>query len=213
MVTLLSFVWLLAATHETPVDGAEQRASLASIRSLLADPYIRMLFGGILFIVGIDVGLNTTIPKLLMEKLGLSLDEAGLGTSLYFSARTIGTFLGAFLLARLSGRRFLFVGMWVAIAGLVLLLLSGQLWVMLAMIVVVGLACANVFSIIFAYALRHRPELDNEISALMIMGVSGGALVMPLMGLVADAFGQVAGLSLLLIGMAYLLWCAKRLRN
>ena len=84
---------------------------------------------------------------------------------------------------------------------------------MLAMIVVVGLACANVFSIIFAYPLRHRPELDNEISALMIMGVSGGALVMPLMGLVADAFGQVAGLSLLLVGMAYLLWCAKRLRN
>ena len=55
-----------------------------------------MLFLGILCIVGIDVGLNTTIPKLLMEKLSMPLQEAGLGSSLYFAARTGGSFLGLY---------------------------------------------------------------------------------------------------------------------
>lgn len=56
-----------------------------------------MLFLGILCIVGIDVGLNTTIPKLLMEKLSMPLQEAGLGSSLYFAARTGGSFLGGYI--------------------------------------------------------------------------------------------------------------------
>ena len=38
----------------------------------------------------------------------------------------------------------------------------------------------------------------------MIMGVSGGALITPLMGIVADGFGQVAGLSILLLCILYI---------
>jgi len=72
------------------------------------------------------------------------------------------------------------------------------------MIVLVGLACSNVFSILFSFALEHRPEQSNEVSALMIMGVSGGALITPCMGGIADMFGQVAGLMLLLICMLYI---------
>lgn len=37
-----------------------------------------------------------------------------------------------------------------------------------------------------------------------IMGVSGGAFIPPLMGIVSDKFGQMAGLSVLLICLAYL---------
>lgn len=54
------------------------------------------------------------------------------------------------------------------------------------------------------FALEHRPEQSNEVSALMIMGVSGGALITPCMGGIADMFGQVAGLMLLLICMLYI---------
>ena len=157
-----------------------------------------MLFLGILCIVGIDVGLNTTIPKLLMEKLSMPLQEAGLGSSLYFAARTGGSFLGAILLARISSRPFLRGSMLIAILAFVGLLISDSLWGMGVMIVLVGLACSNVF------ALEHRPEQSNEVSALMIMGVSGGALITPCMGGIADMFGQVAGLMLLLICMLYI---------
>ena len=200
VTTLISTIWLIS-TIPGKEKLEEAGATFATTLSLFKDKYIVSLFLGILFIVGIDVGLNTTIPKLLMERTGMPVSEAGLGTSLYFAARTIGSFAGAFLL---SGARFLKYSMFVAIAAFVLLLLVPDMWSMFVMIVIVGLACANVFSIIFSYALQHKPERANEISALMIMGVSGGALITPLMGIVADGFGQVAGLSILLLCILYI---------
>ena len=203
VTTLISTIWLIS-TIPGKEKLEEAGATFATTLSLFKDKYIVSLFLGILFIVGIDVGLNTTIPKLLMERTGMPVSEAGLGTSLYFAARTIGSFAGVFLLAKLSGARFLKYSMFVAIAAFVLLLLVPDMWSMFVMIVIVGLACANVFSIIFSYALQHKPERANEISALMIMGVSGGALITPLMGIVADGFGQVAGLSILLLCILYI---------
>ncbi len=212
VTTLLSLAWLLTGVHEEKKKSA-QVSTFATVCSLFKDRYIVMLFIGILLIVGIDVGLNTTIPKLLMEKTGMSVSEAGLGSSLYFSARTIGSFVGAFLLAKIASDRFMQYSMMLALVGFILLLLVNSLLWISVLVVIVGLACSNVFSIIFSYALQHLPERDNEISALMIMGVSGGALVTPLMGILSDAFGQVAGLSLLLFCLLYLGWISFRLQK
>lgn len=212
VTTLLSLAWLLTGVHEEKKKSA-QASTFATVCSLFKDRYIMMLFIGILLIVGIDVGLNTTIPKLLMEKTGMSVSEAGLGSSLYFSARTIGSFVGAFLLAKIASDRFMQYSMMLALVGFILLLLVNSLLWISVLVVIVGLACSNVFSIIFSYALQHLPERDNEISALMIMGVSGGALVTPLMGILSDAFGQVAGLSLLLFCLLYLGWISFRLQK
>lgn len=212
VTTLLSLAWLLTGVHEEKKKSA-QASTFATVCSLFKDRYIVMLFIGILLIVGIDVGLNTTIPKLLMEKTGMSVSEAGLGSSLYFSARTIGSFVGAFLLAKIASDRFMQYSMMLALVGFILLLLVNSLLWISVLVVIVGLACSNVFSIIFSYALQHLPERDNEISALMIMGVSGGALVTPLMGILSDAFGQVAGLSLLLFCLLYLGWISFRLQQ
>lgn len=211
VTTLLSLAWLLTGVHEEKKKSA-QASTFATVCSLFKDRYIVMLFIGILLIVGIDVGLNTTIPKLLMEKTGMSVSEAGLGSSLYFSARTIGSFVGAFLLAKIASDRFMQYSMMLALVGFILLLLVNSLLWISVLVVIVGLACSNVFSIIFSYALQHLPERNNEISALMIMGVSGGALVTPLMGILSDAFGQVAGLSLLLFCLLYLGWISFRLQ-
>lgn len=210
VTTLLSVVWLLAGVHEEE-QKMVQSSTFTMVRSLLKDRYIGMLFLGILFIVGIDVGLNTTIPKLLIEKTGMAVSEAGLGSSLYFSARTIGTFVGAFLLARVASDRFMQYSIGIGLISLVLLLLADSLLWISILVIIIGLACSNVFSIIFSYALRHLPERDNEISALMIMGVSGGALVTPLMGILSEGVGQAAGLSLLVLCLLYLGWVSFRL--
>lgn len=202
VVTLLSMAWLLLTV---PADRSEEEVTtFRSAFHLFSDRTIWMLFVGILAVVGIDVGLNTAIPKLLMEQTGISLAEAGLGTSLYFAARTIGAFIGAFLLVKISGKTFMKVCMTVAAVAFVALLSVTQLWLLSVLIVVVSLACSNVFSILFSYALQHSPRQANEISALMIMGVSGGALVMPVMGTCSDAFGQVAGLLPLFVCIVYL---------
>ncbi len=204
LVTLLSTLWLFfTQIDEKPIEG--KTSSFAACFGLLKDKTILMFFLGILFVVGIDVGLNITIPKFLMERCNILLDQAGLGTSLYFIARTTGTFVGAILLMKFSGRNFLIISMIVAILGMLVLLLMSNLWAILVLIFILGFAVANVFSIIFSAALQKMPERANEISGLMIMGVAGGAVIPPLMGVVSDNLGQAGGLSVLLLAMIYLL--------
>lgn len=209
--TLLAGIWLLLSIDTDSPQNVKTTTSFRSALALFSDKIILWLFIGILAVVGIDVGLNTHIPKLLMAQTGLSLNEAGLGTSLYFISRTAGTFFGALLLTRIDSKIFMQSGMIIAIAAFAALLVSDQLWLLLLWIVIIGLACSNVFSILFSYALKHKPEHANEISALMIMGVSGGALIMPFMGVLSDGYGQIAGLLPLLLCMVYLLWTTGKL--
>lgn len=203
IISIISIIWLLLAVKGNK-QGMGEEASFVSTLKLMKNKKIFMLFLGILCLVGIDVGLNTTIPKLLMERLELPLQEAGLGTSLYFAARTIGTFAGAILLAKIASRSFFKISMVLAIVSFTGLMLFNGMWLMCSMIVLVGLSLSNIFSIIFSLALEYKPSQSNEISALMIMGVSGGALIPPLMGVLNDSFGLIASLLLLLVCMFYI---------
>lgn len=212
LTTLFAISWLLFSIPKE-IKSETSSVTFATALSLFKDSYIVILFFGILAIVGIDVGLNTSIPKLLMEKTGMPLSEAGLGSSLYFAARTGGSFIGALILARYSGVKFLKISMLIALVAFVVLLITQTVTLLFIMIVLVGLACSNVFSIIFSEALQHKPERANEISALMIMGVSGGALVMPVMGLLADNFGQIVGLSVLFFCMLFIYLSAFKMKD
>ncbi|NWJ51695.1 MAG: MFS transporter [Bacteroidetes bacterium] len=211
-VTLLSTFWLyFTQIDEEPTTG--KTSSFIECISLLKDKTILMFFIGILFVVGVDVGLNTTIPKFLIERCGMPLEQAGLGISLYFIARTLGAFIGAILLAKMAARQFFIVSMVIAIAAMAAMLLLGSQWAVLAMIFIVGFTVANVFSIIFSAALQKKPERANEISGLMIMGVSGGAIFPFLMGVVSDKFNQGASLIVLVGLLAYLLLLAFSLKK
>jgi fucose permease len=211
-ITLASTLWLFfTRIEEKPIEG--KTSSFGACFGLLSDKNILMFFLGILAVVGIDVGLNITVPKFLMERCSILLDQAGLGTSLYFIARTSGTFIGAILLAKFSPRKFFIISMITAIAGMVLMLTMTGLVPILVMVFIIGFAVANVFSIIFSAALQKKPERANEISGLMIMGVAGGAVIPPLMGVVSDSMGQGGGLAVLLGAMIYLLFLAFSLKK
>lgn len=206
ITTVLSTIWLVAAI---PVDKKQDDAvpaTFGTTLSLLKDKYIVFCFLGILAIVGVDVGLNTTLPKLLQERIGIDLDEAGpLGASTYFAARTAGAFIGSLLLAKFSPLRLLQGSMLIVIVSFLGLIFAPDKWMILSMIVVIGFFCASVFSIIFSFALGHKSDRSNEVSALMIMGVSGGAVFTPLMGIASDSFGmQAAGLAVLLGCVVYI---------
>ncbi|HEY4788817.1 MAG TPA: MFS transporter, partial [Bacteroidales bacterium] len=189
-------------------------SSFAECFKLLTDKTILSLFLGILFVVGVDVGLNTTVPKFLMERCQLPLEKAGFGTSLYFMARTIGTFAGAILLVKISGRKFFIISIVIALAAMASMLALTSLWTILAMVFILGLSVANVFSIIFSLALQRKPERANEISGLMIMGVAGGAILPVIMGITSDAVkSQAGGLLVLLIALVYLLLCALKAKQ
>ncbi|MFO8000618.1 MAG: MFS transporter [Marinilabilia sp.] len=203
-VTLISslWLWLIPIPRDTRVENV---TSFKAAFSLLKDNAVLLLFFGILFVVGADVGMNTATPKFLMERGGLPLEQAGLGTSTYFAARTAGALTGAIILATFSAKRFFKISMFVAIAAMIAMVFSTNTVLIFILVAVIGFALANIFSIIFSLALQKRPERGNEISGLMIMGVAGGAVLPPLMGLASDAIGQVGGMLVILVAMFYLL--------
>lgn len=212
-ITLLSTGWLLL----TPLPKEQTPQNVSSFKdalSLLGNKTILLLFLGILFIVGVDVGINTVTPKLLMERCDMNLSEAGYGTSLYFAFRTAGAFFGAIILARYSSGKIFFYGMLLAIAALIALLFGQDKWVIWTGVSLIGLACANVFSILFGFALKTVPAKANDISGLMIMGVSGGAVIPVFMGLATETAGSQSGATLVIgLCMLYLLFCAISFRK
>jgi MFS transporter, FHS family, L-fucose permease len=124
VITLLSTIWLMVTPiHE---ELTELKAnSFASVMGILKDKTILLLFLGILFVVGVDVGINTASSKILMERCGLSSIEAGYGPSVYFAFRTLGTFLGAIFLAKYSSVKFFKINILVAVAALIVLIFTG----------------------------------------------------------------------------------------
>lgn len=143
VVAVVAIFWLSGTTIEE--EKPDRASGFADCLRLLGRPFILLCFLGIICHVGIDVGTNTTAPRLLMERVGLTLDEAGFSTSLYFIFRTAGCLLGAFILRHLSTRRFLAVSvacMLVAMAGL---LVSNVHYVIYACIALIGFGNSNVF--------------------------------------------------------------------
>ena len=210
LITIISTLWLwLTPIAEVP--SKNESSSFTKSLGLLNDKTILILFLGIILVVGIDVGLNTTIPRYIMERCNIPRETAGLGTSLYFAARIIGTFAGAVLLTKISGRSFFITSMIIAVISMSVIIIFGNIWSILTMIFITGLAIANVFSIIFSMALKRMPDSTNEMSGLMIMGVAGGAFIPVLMGLVSDFTGtQAGGLLLLVFAAVYLLFSAVK---
>ena len=202
-LTAASLLWLAL----TPVKETAQVAQGdgKQVRKLLSDPYIIMLFFAILLSVGFEIGLMTTVPKYMTEKFGISLEDAGLGCSLYYIARTIGTFLGSILLVRFRPESFLKVTVAAGVAALVIFSLGNNQAVLLVCLFLVGLFCANIFAIVFSAAMNAHRDMSNDVSALMIMGVAGGALIPPLLGIVSDAMGQWASLVALVVVLAGIL--------
>lgn len=211
VVAVVAIFWLSGTTIEE--EKPDRASGFADCLRLLGRPFILLCFLGIICHVGIDVGTNTTAPRLLMERVGLTLDEAGFSTSLYFIFRTAGCLLGAFILRHLSTRRFLAVSvacMLVAMAGL---LVSNVHYVIYACIALIGFGNSNVFSIIFAHALTAVPEKKNEVSGLMIMGLFGGTIFPLFMGLASDAIGQRGAVAVMAVGVLYLIFYTLKLRR
>ncbi|MFR9498268.1 MAG: MFS transporter [Rikenellaceae bacterium] len=206
-ITLLSIVWLMATQIEE--EPAENSSSFGATFSLLKDKNILLCFVGIIAVVGLDVGMNTVTPKLLMERAGMDLSQAGLGSSVYFLCRTIGAFIGAILLIKLGDKLYMRWNMLGAAVALAALFFAQGKVANLVLVGAIGFLAAAIFAVIFSLAMKARPDKANEISGLMITGVCGGAIVPPLMGFATDSIGsQTGSLIIIAVCVAYLLTCS-----
>ncbi len=204
---------MLGITHieEEPIAG--KPSTFMECIKLLGTPIVLLSFLGIMCHVGIDVGTNTTAPKILMEKLGMTLNEAAFATSLYFIFRTIGCLTGSFFLRIMNNRLFFIISVCMMALSMLLLFVGVEKWELYAAIALVGYGNSNVFSICFAKALTSMPEKQNEVSGLMIMGLFGGTIFPLLMGFMSDAFGQAGAVLVMAVGVIYLFTYIKQLKQ
>lgn len=211
VVSFLSIA-LLAAT---PIDEEcpDKASGIGACVKLLGRPFILLCFIGIMCHVGIDVGTNTTAPNILMERLRISIVEAGYATTVYFIFRTIGCFTGTFLLRVMSTRVFFAISVLMMLAGMGLLYVSSTLTPLYTGLALIGFGNSNIFSVVFSQALLYSPNEKNEVSGLMIMGLFGGTIFPLAMGYAADAMGQAGAVMVMTVGVAYLLYYTFKIKK
>lgn len=198
------FATLLLAGTPIEEEPVGQASSVTGCLRLLGKPVVLLSFIGIMCHVGIDVGTNTTAPKILMERLGYSLNEAAFATSLYFIFRTVGCLTGSLFLRLLRTRTFFIISVVMMALSMAGLFLGHSQTVLYTAIALVGYGNSNVFSMIFSQALTDMPEQKNEVSGLMIMGLFGGTVFPLLMGFASDAVGQMGAIAVMAVGVIYL---------
>ena len=212
IVGLLATALLWATPiHEEMIAG--KSSSFMDCLRLLGKPIVLLSFLAIMCHVGIEVGTNTTAPKLLIERVGMSLNEAAFATSLYFIFRTIGALTGSFFL-RIMKTRWFFIISVVLMAASMALMFGGESKEMLYVaIALVGYGNSNIFSMAFSEALLSVPDKQNEVSGLMIMGLFGGTIFPLVMGLMSDAMGQAGAVAVMAVGVVYLFTYMKQIKN
>lgn len=212
IVSILAIA-LLGATpieEEQPDRASGFKACLA----LLGKPFILLSFLGIMCHVGIDVGTNTTAPKILIDRLGMTIDDAAFATSLYFIFRTAGCLIGSYALSRLSSRFFFTVSVAAMLIAMIGLFFANAPYAIYTCIALIGFGNSNIFPIIFAQALTRLPEKKNEVSGLMIMGLFGGTIFPLAMGFASDFVGSQSGaVAVMLIGVLYLTFYITKINN
>jgi fucose permease len=204
VVSIISALWL-ASVKLDERKQEQLKATFASTFSLLGTGFVLMMVLSIFLVVGIDVGFNSNSGQFLIKQFHVDSTTAELGRSVYFFGRMLGTFAGAIMLTKISSRSFF---MWTSILGLICLISivlvksAALAWVLIFLI---GLAVANIWPLVFSIAVEKYPTRNSEISGLMMMAISGGAVIPLLVGWVSDMTSIALGMSILIACMIYLL--------
>ena len=208
---LSALLLFITPIQEEKTEG--KASSFADCLRLLGKPIVLLSFLGIMCHVGIDVGTNTTAPKLLMERLGMTLNEAAFATSLYFIFRTVGCLTGSFFLRVMSNRKFFVISIVMMALSMVGMFVGTSQAVLYTAIALVGYGNSNIFSLVYSQALLSEPDKQNEVSGLMIMGLFGGTVFPLLMGFASDAVGQAGAVAVMAVGVIYLFSYIKNVKH
>ena len=203
-ITVIVAVGLLV----TPIKREEVKGSTTTFGgclALLGNPFILAMFGGIFFVVGVDIGLGCAIPPFLQDVCKTPLDKAAMGPSVYYIAKTVGSFLGALILAKYAPAKCFPISALMALVAIVAMLFVKETTLFLACVVVASLGISNIFGMVFGLAMNKLPQKANEISGLMVMAIAGGAIIPPIMGAVKSSVGTNGLILVLAACLVYLL--------
>jgi FHS family L-fucose permease-like MFS transporter len=214
VLTLISAAWLIVAPIEREsASDLNQGTTFKDSFSLFKNRTILLLFLGIFFIVGVDVATNYISSKLMSIRFGWTADECKFAPQVYFLSRTIGALLGVFALSKIAAQKYFRMNILACIAAVLVLMFVNDSLVNIICIGAIGFFASSVFSIIYSMALSEKPESANQISGLMITAIAGGGVVTPAIGFAIGSVGIIGGVSVILLCVLYLTYCAFGLKE
>jgi fucose permease len=183
---LMALAFVSVAFLRVQETRLEKPPSLGSSLGLLKDPVSLPSVVGIFLYVGAESCMGRFLKPTLQ---GFGMHEQAsnqFGPSLFFLLLTIGRLLGSGMLTVASPRTCFRLSALLGVLGAGAFLTG---WGSLAIpgVVAAGLGFANIWPVLFSITVEHKPECANELSGLMCMAISGGALLPLLMGWMLDS--------------------------
>jgi MFS transporter, FHS family, L-fucose permease len=205
-ITIGTLIWLNSIKITEKKVDKDRHASLKSTFSLLKNGYVLAMVLGIFIYCGLEIAMGSHVPILLKDRFGISVEKMGLliSWSLFYLPIFIGRFSGSFLMRIMPPKKLFLLTGFVALIG-VLLIFIRSFELTLAGILLVGLGIANFFPLIFSLTIEHMPDRANELSGLMVSSIAGGAIIPPLMGIVADNLSIIAAFIVPTVCIVYLI--------
>lgn len=200
---LMTLVWIKLTPIQEKKDENASPATFTSCLKLLGNPYVFSMVLAIFVYVGAEVSMSSGIPILMKESYGITNLGLWLTWALFFLPILIGRFTGSAILRKMKATTFLIYTTIIAVGGTLLLLLGSQVLAFIG-IVLVGLGYANIFPLVFSITVDKMPERSNELSGLMVSAIVGGAVLPPVMGLVADKTSVLLGFIVPLSALIYI---------
>ena len=182
---LMALAFVLVSLVKVEETKTELPPSLGSSLGLLKEPMFFLAVLGIFLYVGAEVCMARFLFPIMKE---IGIDEATaskFGSALFFALLTVGRLVGGAVLVVMKPRTCFQLS---ALLGLVggILLMTGSKPLAIAGVFAAGLGFANIWPMLFSITVEEQPERASELSGLMCMAISGGALVPLLMGQLVD---------------------------
>jgi fucose permease len=203
-VYLVLMVLALASVSSLKIEEAKADVppSIGSSLGLLKVPVFALAVLGIFLYVGAEVSMTSSLES-QMNAVGIQ-DKWGnyLGPTAFLIALTIGRLVAGSV--NVSPRTFFRLSAALGLAGVLLILTSNQM-LTVAGAILGGLGFANIWPMLFSITVEEKPERASELSGLMCMAISGGAIVPLLMGQLVDNGMKAMAFIVPAVCFAYLL--------
>jgi fucose permease len=182
---LMAFAFVAVLFLKVEETKVEEPPSIGSSLSLLKEPIFLLAVIGIFLYVGAEASMGRFLQPTLQD-FGMDKDAASFwGPTVFFLMLTAGRLLGSAILTIMSPRTCFRLSALLGVLGAVALM-TGSKPLSLAGVVAAGFGFANIWPMLFSITVEEKPERANELSGLMCMAISGGAIVPLIMGGLVD---------------------------
>lgn len=211
IVLVVMGIGLRLSPLPTPVihEDNQVKDDSSSHRSIFSFPYLILGVLALFFYVGAEVIAGDTIIRYGMS-LGIKIDIAKAFTTYTMLAMILGYILGIILIPKYIAQQTALK--FSAILGIIFTLaavFSHELTSVL-FIALLGLANAIVWPAIWPLAISNLGTKVNTASAMLIMAISGGAIIPLLWGKLSDSYGSQQAYWVLLPLYSFILFYAQR---